>query len=88
MSAATGHPSASEEASTTALARVSPKLLRYRELAKKLKLPEVACDSVATRDTRSSAAPRSSKPKRTANSPRLKSAIRVGYHLLERLGRG
>src|ERR1022692_3535403 len=79
MSASTGQPSASTAVTTTALARVSFRPLRYREFARKLTLPGVACESVATWDTLRSGDPRSVKPKRTANSPRLISSCTCAH---------
>src|ERR1035438_732449 len=79
MSASTGQPSASTAVTTTALARVSFRPLRYREFARKLTLPGVACESVATCETLLSGDPRSVKPKRTANSPRLISSCTCAH---------
>src|ERR1700733_8397140 len=73
MSTAAGQPAAFSSATRTAVARVDSICRRYRGFARKLKAPEPACDRVATRDIRKPGSPRSARPNRTANSPRLKS---------------
>src|ERR1700728_3728346 len=73
MSTAAGQPAAFSSATRTAVARVDSICRRYRGFARKLKAPEPACDKVATRDIRKPGSPRSARPNRTANSPRLKS---------------
>ena len=74
ISAATGQLVGIGSRQDTRRPRASTRrLLRYREFARKLNVPGVACDKVATCDTRTSGSPRNSRPNRTANSPRLKS---------------